>query len=136
MEVSSVDTFMTGSSQLHATYRDTIKKLFLNPPENALLAEVATKGAVMIYQDATSVLQIMEASPDNRWAVLVAMPIKVDGRAETRYLLVDIGNRKVVNRELMENKENYHPSLPMYLESAESGELYLLFFDADGTENR
>ncbi len=118
------------------THTPSIEKVYLNAEENTFWAEDAAGRQTLVHKDTTSVLQILDVSPDHNWAVLISMPDSPDGRAETTYLLANIYNQEIVNTRLEESTGNYLPGTPMYLESKESGDLHLFYFDQEGREQQ
>ncbi len=57
--------------------------------------------AIAFIDDETSVFQIIETSPDNQWATVIQMPANVgQGRAETRWLIINTFLGKVMNNDI------------------------------------
>ncbi|MGI6341992.1 MAG: NADase-type glycan-binding domain-containing protein [Bacteroidales bacterium] len=84
-----------------------IKKVYINQAENSLLIDDAQNQGVVIYHDSLSVLQLIDVSSDNKWAIVLSMPTKVEGRTETFYYLVNIPDRKIVNNEIEQCTGNF-----------------------------
>ncbi len=50
---------------------------------------------MVIYHDPQSVLQLIDVSADNKWAIVISMPAELgEGRVETYYQLINIPDRK------------------------------------------
>lgn len=107
------------------------EKIYLNSNENALLVDDGEEQGIVIYQDTSSVLQIIETTEDKKWVILISMPAEIEGRAATTYLLVDIPNKKVVNEQLEQYTGNYVHGSELNFEAAENGSIYLMYSDKD-----
>ncbi|MFO7735310.1 MAG: hypothetical protein R6W70_03730 [bacterium] len=117
-------SFHTGSS-------DAVKNIYLNKSEDALLVDYKSKKGAVVHRDKSSVLQIIEISADKRWAIVLSMPKKIEGRVSTTYLLVDIANKKIANSRIKEIVENYSSSIPLFFKSGNNGILYLVYAEND-----
>jgi len=107
-----------------------IKKVYLNRRENELLVDEDT-GGVIVHRDTAAVLQIMDVSSDNRWAVVISMPAEIEGRAETTYLLFDLLTRKLMNSQLETQTGNYLSGNELYIETEGNGRSYLNYSGTD-----
>ncbi|NLL99983.1 MAG: hypothetical protein GX220_00815 [Treponema sp.] len=87
------------------------------------------KKEIKVYSDNNSILQIMEISDDKKWVILISMPVKTEGRAEMTYLLADLQNRRIVNKELEKYAGNY-----MYFSRETDGHIYLNYIGNDFEE--
>lgn len=108
-----------------------IKKVYMNQAENELLLDDADNPGVIVYRDTAAVLQIMDISPDKRWAVVISMPAEIEGRAETTYLLFDFLTREQMNSQLEKQTGNYLSGNEMYIETGENGRVYLNYSGTD-----
>jgi len=97
----------------------TIADIYLNEEENEFWIN-KNGDPVKIYSDSTSILQIIQKSSDNEWAVLIAMPNNIEGRAEASYLLFDLIQEELVNLKLKQIIDSYIPGQPLYLETIEN----------------
>jgi len=104
-----------------------VKSVYLNSDENTLLVDYNNAKGVSIYRDTTSVLQIVEISENKKWAILISMPAKIQGRVETTYLLVDLVNKEVVNSQLENCTGNHLYGNEMHFEYNKNGMLYLKY---------
>jgi hypothetical protein len=114
-----------------ATGFSPIKNVYLNRAENELLLDDADNRGVIAYRDTAAVLQIMDISPDNRWAVVISMPAEIEGRAETTYLLFDLVARELMNTRLEKQTGNYLSGNDMYIETGDNGRVYLNYSGTD-----
>lgn len=122
------DCFIAPQSQT----ANPIEKLYLNDAENALLLDDGVQQGALIYTDPSSVLQILEVSDNKKWAILLAMPAEIEGRAETTYLLFDLANKAMLNKQLEKYAGNYLAGNEIYFETDENGRIYLSYFAKDG----
>jgi len=113
-----------------------IEKIYLNDKENTLLVDEADKKGLIVYSDSSSVLQIIEISDDKKWAILISMPAKIEGRTETIYLLADLINKQVVNTQLEQYTGNYISGNDMRFLSGNDGRVYLVYTGSDFKEYR
>jgi hypothetical protein len=109
-----------------------ISKVYLNKEENSLLLDEKINQGVVVYTDTSSVLQLIEVSVNKKWAILISMPLYIEGRVETNYLLADLVNKKIVNRQLQKVTGNYLSGNEMYFESRNNGRLDLIYKSKDG----
>ncbi len=112
-----------------------IEAIYLNTDENALLADINGEKGIRVYSDTTAVLQLIEQSDNKKWAIFISMPVSVDGRAETTYLLVDLFNKKVVNGQL-EKCTGYPGGSDIYFETGDTGILYLVYSSTEGRDRK
>jgi hypothetical protein len=109
-----------------------IKKVYINQAENSLLIDDSQHQGVVIYHDSLSVLQLIDVSSDNKWAIVLSMPTKVEGRTETFYHLVNIADRKIVNNEIGECRGNYLSGSELTFKTNSKGQLMLTYRANDG----
>ncbi len=109
-----------------------IKKVYINQAENSLLIDDAQNQGVVIYHDSLSVLQLIDVSSDNKWAIVLSMPTEVEGRTETFYHLVNIADRKIVNNEIEECRGNYLSGSELTFKTNSKGQLMLTYRANDG----
>jgi len=112
--------------------KNNISKVYTNQDENTILVDTKAKQGNIIYSEPSSVLQIIEVSKNKKWAIAISMPAEIQGRVETKYLLVDLVNRKIVNSQLEKSTGNYYSGNEMYFETANDNVLYLLYNAKDG----
>ncbi|MBN2425713.1 MAG: hypothetical protein JXR46_13835 [Calditrichaceae bacterium] len=108
-----------------------IEKIYLNDKENILLVDETDKKRLTVYSDSSSVLQIIEISDDNKWAILISMPAEIEGRVETIYLLTDLVNKRIVNTQLEQYTGNYISGNDMHFSSGDNGRIYLIYTGSD-----
>jgi len=108
-----------------------IEKVYLNRAENELLLDDAENQGVTAYRDMAAVLQIIDISPNKRWAVVISIPAEIEGRAETTFLLFDLLNRELMNARLEKQTGNYLSGNEMYIETGENGRVYLNYSGTD-----
>jgi hypothetical protein len=111
-----------------------INSVFINDDENALFIKTDKSKNVLIYQDKTSVLQLLEVSQNKEWAILIAMPTENSGRTGTIYLLIDLVNKRLINNELKIQYKDFVPYTDFYFEQI-SDKLFLKYFVQDGLYN-
>lgn len=71
--------------------------------QGRILADLPGKKGLEIFSDPGYVLDLAEVSANRRWATVIRMEAGPgEGRRETEWLLLDIPNGKVVNREIEE----------------------------------
>ncbi|MCK5808416.1 hypothetical protein KAH37_05490 [bacterium] len=66
-----------------------------------------TKKSTELMKDKSKILQLIEVSKDKKWAIYISMPAKIEGRAATEYLLVDLIRQKIVNSDLKQYSGEY-----------------------------
>jgi hypothetical protein len=110
-----------------------ITRVYVSEDENTLLVDSEEQNAVEVYDESGSVLQIVEISPDNRWAIVISMPGEASGRVETQYLIMDLMNREEISREIENMIPDYMAGDPVYFES-ENGRNYLIIQRSTGAE--
>ncbi|MFO7939756.1 MAG: hypothetical protein R6U66_08405 [Bacteroidales bacterium] len=111
-----------------------IKNVYVNEKETALIGTTSDRDTCEIYSDTTSVLQLTELSPKKRWAIVIAMPQHVEGRAESYYYLIDVWNRKEVTSELVAATGTYLPGAMLFFETRE--DQLILFYHSANYETR
>jgi hypothetical protein len=124
------ELFLTGEECTlnSSTPLTPIKKVYINQAENSLLADDDQNQGIVIYHDSLSVLQLIDVSASNRWAIVISLPAKVgEGRVETFYQLVNIPDRKIVNNEIEECTGNYLSGNELIFETNTSGQLMLTY---------
>jgi hypothetical protein len=109
-----------------------VKKVYLNADENALLKDDNDHIGTVVYADPHSVLQVLEVSENNKWAILISMPAETQGRVETLYLLVDLLNNRIVNSKIGKIAKDYISGSPMYFDAGPNGLLYLIYSATNG----
>jgi len=80
------ELFLTGEDCTlnSSTPSTTIKNVYINQAENSLLADDNQNQGMVIYHDPQSVLQLIDVSADNKWAIVISMPAELgEGRVET-----------------------------------------------------
>ncbi len=112
-----------------------IGRIYLNTDENKLLADIGGEKGVAIFSDTTAVLQIIEQSKNKKWAILISMPAEAGERAETTYLLADLLNKKIVNRQL-EKCTGYPAGSELFFEDGNGGEQYAVFTTPEGADKK
>jgi hypothetical protein len=124
------ELFLTGEECTlnSSTPLTPIKKVYINQAENSLLIDDDQNQGIIIYHDPLSVLQLIDVSANNRWAIVISMPAEVgEGRVETFYQLVNIPDRKIVNDEIEECTGNYLSGSELSFETNISGQLILTY---------
>ncbi len=111
-----------------STLLTPIKNVYVNQAENSLLADDNQNQGMVIYHDPESVLQLIEVSADNKWAIVLSMPAELgEGRTETYYQLVNIPDRKMANYEIEECRADYLPGSELFFETDTEGQLMLKY---------
>lgn len=108
-----------------------ISDVFVNDTENAILAEVDGGKEIEIFSDPSSVLQLIEVSSNKKWAVVISMPAEIDGRSETKYLLIDITKGETINVKIGALSGGI-----MYFEKPWAGLETLIYSSKDGRETK
>jgi len=124
------ELFLTGEDCTlnSSTPSTTIKNVYINQAENSLLADDNQNQGMVIYHDPQSVLQLIDVSADNKWAIVISMPAELgEGRVETYYQLINIPDRKTVNNEIEECRTNYLPGSELFFETYTGGQLMLKY---------
>jgi len=110
-----------------------IKNIYTNQDENSLLADDDQNQGIVIYHDPLSVLQLIDVSANNKWAIVISMPAEPgEGRVETSYQLVNIPDRKIANNEIEECTGNYLSGSELFFETNTGGQLMLKYMANDG----
>ena len=94
-----------------------ITSVYVSEDENTLLVDTEEQTAVAVYKDSGSVLQIIEITGDNRWAIVIAMPGEAPGRVETQYLIIDLMNGEDISYKIEDLIPDYTAGEPVYFES-------------------
>ncbi len=124
------ELFLTGEDCTlnSSTPLTSIKNVYINQTENSLLIDDDQNQGIVIYHDSLSVLQLVDVSANNRWAIVISMPAEVgEGRVETFYQLVNIPDRKIVNDEIEECTGNYLSGSELIFETNACGQLMLTY---------
>ena len=108
-----------------------IINVYLDKNENSLLIDTKNQKNILIYQDKSSVLQIIEISENKHWAILITMSEKMGNRTETNYLLINLENKKIINNELKKICPDYQLGTDIYFEQF-SDKLFLKYYIQDG----
>jgi len=108
-----------------------IDSVYLNPDENALMINNFNINSEIVYQDTSSVLQIIDESKDKKWAVLISMPAEIEGRAETSYHLINLYDRKDPILDLEKITGNYMTGNEIYFQQGEDGTTFLMYLGDD-----
>ena len=77
-------------------FTEIIEDVYVDESEHSLIIDSGSFKSTA-YTDTSAVLQLVEVTKDNRWAILISMPAKIQGRVETSYILIDIKNRENMN---------------------------------------
>ncbi|MDP8217450.1 MAG: hypothetical protein P9M03_01860 [Candidatus Theseobacter exili] len=101
-----------------------IDTIYLNTEENTLFIS-KNQNPIEIYKDNESVLQIIQKTNNNEWAIVNTFPREINGRVETTYLILDLLKKEVINQELFNILPDYYPGEPIFLEE-NNGEIYLV----------
>ena len=91
--------------------------------------DLATR--IVVIEDSEAVLQLIDVSANNKWAILISMPAEIEGRVETFYLLVDLVNKVIVNNQLEKCTGKYISGNEMYFETNEIGRIDLIYIGND-----
>ena len=70
-------------------FTEVIEDVYIDESEHSLIIDSGSFKSTA-YTDTSSVLQLIEVTKDLRWAILISMPAKIQGRVETSYILIDI----------------------------------------------
>ncbi|MCD6115487.1 hypothetical protein J7K93_00590 [bacterium] len=94
--------------------------------DNTLLADITGKKGVVIYKDTSSVFTYVDWPENAGWAILHSVPNNAVGegsREEEQYLLIDLKNRKIANKEF----EKYTNTSVMFqvLDKTDDGKIYI-----------
>jgi hypothetical protein len=76
----------------------------------------------------------VDVSKNKKWAVLISMPADIQGRAETTYLLADLVNRRIVNKELEKVTDTYTSGTELFFDYNKEGQLFLKYYDQEFNE--
>ncbi len=105
-----------------------IKKVYENAEQNAILLDDTENNKQMVFKDTSKIVQLLELSPDKKWAIMLTMPKEIKGRAETIYHLLDLVNRKEVTQQI-ERVTRDQIDLGMTFETGEYGKLFLDYYE-------
>ncbi|NOX33083.1 MAG: hypothetical protein GXP56_05005 [Deltaproteobacteria bacterium] len=129
-DVCISEIFFNDSFVAHKTdIANNINKIYISKDENALLLDDNKNKGMVAYKDISSVLQLVEVAKNKRWAILISMPAKIQGRVETAYLLVDLVNRKMLNSQLIKYTGVDISGSAMYFEVDQYDRTYLIIDD-------
>jgi hypothetical protein len=89
---------------LHNPYDEryrNITDIYLNKEENTILLDSDKSNGLVLFEDTSSVFQIIDFSEDKRWVICIRMPADPgEGRVETEYLLFNAQTGKLMNERL------------------------------------
>jgi hypothetical protein len=105
-----------------------IKKVYENAEQNAILLDDSEKNAQMVFKDTSKIIQLLEVSPDKKWAIILTMPNEIEGRAETIYHLLDLVNRKEITQQV-ESITGDQINLGMTFKTGKYGKLFLDYYE-------
>ncbi|MFO7933729.1 MAG: hypothetical protein R6U78_06580 [Bacteroidales bacterium] len=94
-----------------------ITSVYVSEDENILLVDTEEQNAVAVYDGNGSILQIIEITGDNRWAIVISMPGEAPGRVETQYLIIDLMNGEDISHKIENLIPEYTAGEPVYFES-------------------
>jgi len=77
-----------------------IVNVYMDEDENTLLVDTEGQKAVAVHDENESVLQIVDVTGDNRWAIVISMPGEAPGRVETQYRVIDLMNREEIYQKI------------------------------------
>ncbi len=103
----------------------SIGNVYVNEDENTLLVDTEKQKAVAVYNEQESILQIADITNDNRWAILISMPLETQGRIETQYRIIDIMNKEEISNKMECLIPDYIAGEPVYFEQM-CGKIYLI----------
>ncbi|MEJ2544255.1 MAG: hypothetical protein P8Y99_09325 [Calditrichaceae bacterium] len=108
-----------------------INNIYLNTEENALLIDDSEGEGKIVYQDTSSVLQVIETSVDKKWVILISMPAEIEGRAETVYHLVNLISGNDMTGQIEKMTGNYSAVNEIYFQSGENTSVFLMYMGND-----
>jgi len=106
-----------------------IKKVYENAEQNAILLDDSEKNAQVVFKDTSKVVQLLEVSPDKKWAIMLTMPNETEGRTETIYHLLDLVNREEVTNQI-ERITRDQIDLGMTFKTGKYGKLFLDYYES------
>jgi hypothetical protein len=112
-----------------------IQNVYLSEEENRLLFDTRREKGITAFYAPSSVLQVLEVSETKKWAILIAMPADIQGRAETTYLLVDLFNKNLFNPQLEKMTRASIGGNLLYFKTEKDGRLYVIYADTEGKEH-
>lgn len=127
--ISEIAVNHTSSPSSHSVLPPN--KIYLNINENALMIDDNKQQGITVYSNPSLVLQLIDVSPDKKWAIVISMPAKVEGRAETTYLLIDLLNRAIANPQLEKRTSNYLSGNEIFFETGKDNQLKLKYRGKD-----
>ena len=93
--------------------------------DNILLADYKNKKKIIILKDETSVFTMVDYVAKSNWAILHYVPndtLGSIGRVEEQYALLDLKNKKIVNKKLKICTGNS----PFLIEKSKNGKIFLI----------
>ncbi len=93
--------------------------------DNTLLLDYKHKKKIIILKDETSVFTMVDYIEKSNWAILHYVPndtLESMGRVEEQYALIDLKNKKIVNKELKICTGNS----PFLIEKSKNGKIFLI----------
>lgn len=103
-----------------------VDSIYINEAENTLLVDTDEQMAVAVYHEQESILQIADYTPDNKFAVLIMVPLEIAGRVETQYRIVDLLNKEEISGMIDTLIPDYKAGEPVYLEQKD-GKNFVVF---------
>ena len=104
---------------------DTIKNIYVNKWDNAVLMDTINETEIVLVKDEASVFQILEVSKNKEWVIVIRMPAEAEGsRVETQYYLYNNMLRKEVDKSLLSENADV-----LYGFDEQGALIYLKFLD-------
>ncbi len=93
-----------------------IDRIYTNETENTLLIDTEKQTAIVVYNEQESILQIADITPDDRFAILISVPIEVGGRVETQYRIIDLESKEEISGIIEDIIPDYNAGEPVFFE--------------------
>jgi len=98
------------------TFDSDIVDVYVDEDENTLMINTDKQDSIAVYNDKGSILQIAGITDDNRWAVLISVPVEAMGRIETQYRIINLYGREEISGKIEYLYSDYTAGEPVYFE--------------------
>ncbi|MFW5658334.1 MAG: NADase-type glycan-binding domain-containing protein [Bacteroidota bacterium] len=95
---------------------ESVDSIYMNETENTLLIDTEEQTAITVYNEQESMLQIADITPDNRFAILISVPVEAGGRVETQYRVIDLVSKEEISGIIENLIPGYNTGEPVFFE--------------------
>jgi hypothetical protein len=128
-ELAFAERLIQAKTGKKKTLPDTV---WIDDSETMLLGKTADESAGIIFQESESVIQLLELAANNRWVIVMVMPMEITGRVSGYYLLIDLARRADITNTLETLHKDYIWGMPIYFGTDKEKRQYLIFDNPEG----